>query len=40
MDEQILIKTIQAMSQEIAQIVSQKKLFKAELEQGGEEMVK
>lgn len=40
MDEQILIKTIQAMSQEIAQIVIDKNLFKAELEQAREEIVK
>ena len=35
-----LIKTIQAMSQEIAQIVIDKNLFKAELEQAREEIVK
>ena len=39
MDEQVLIKTIQAMSQEIAQIVIDKNLFKAELEQAREEIV-
>lgn len=40
MDEQVLIKTIQAMSQEIAQIIIDKNLFKAELEQAREEIVK
>ena len=39
MDEQVLVKTIQAMSQEIAQIVIDKNLFKAELEQAPEERV-
>lgn len=37
MNEQVLIKTIQAMSQEIAQITIDKNLFKAELEQVQEE---
>ena len=40
MDEQVLIKTIQAMSQEIAQITIDKNLFKAELEQAREEIAK
>lgn len=37
MNEQVLIKTIQAMSQEIAQITIDKNLYKAELEQVREE---
>ena len=40
MGEQVLIKTIQAMSQEIAQITIDKNLFKVELEQAREEIVK
>lgn len=40
MDEQVLIKTIQSLSQEIAQITIDKNLFKAELEQAREEIVK
>lgn len=40
MNEQVLIKTIQAMSQEIAQITIDKNLFKVELEQAREEIVK
>lgn len=38
MNEQVLIKTIQSMSQEIAQITIDKNLFKAELEQAREEI--
>lgn len=37
MNEQVLIKTIQSMSQEIAQITIDKNLYKAELEQVQEE---
>ena len=40
MDEQVLIKTIQSLSQEIAQITIDKNLFKAELEQAREEITK
>ena len=37
MNEQVLIKTIQSMSQEIAQITIDKNLYKAELEELREE---
>ena len=40
MNEQVLIKTIQSMSQEIAQITIDKNLFKSELEQAREEIAK
>lgn len=37
MNEQVLIKTIQSLSQEIAQLTIDKNLFKSELEQLREE---
>lgn len=38
MNEQVLIKTIQSLSQEIAQLTIDKNLYKAELEQVREEL--